>query len=99
MEHLYIRHVFGGKALLDSERHQASFRLEQAENCWRFAIEPGHADIKRLLQLRDELNIFVVSKEDPACKTWYYTSDGNVRFDDKEGKIIILADAKFDYTV
>ncbi|MEW9667911.1 hypothetical protein [Ammoniphilus sp. 3BR4] len=97
MDHMYIRHTVGGRLFLDTQKHSLHYSLQYVDGFWKFIIDlPAEELADALLENRDELNIFVIS-EDTRSKSWYYTREGLVKYDDANHKLVILADFKLDY--
>ncbi|MBW7476091.1 hypothetical protein K0T92_15200 [Paenibacillus oenotherae] len=101
MNHMYIRHAVGGRQLLDSIQHTAGYEVEEAgSGNWKFVIRitDEHA-AQQVLQHKNEMNLFVIGSGNTSSKTWYYSSDGNVQYDRTNSMLVIVADAKLDYSV
>lgn len=101
MNHMYIRHAIGSRLLLDSKEHAASYELEPEEpSSWKFIIRITDENAaEQVVRHKDEMNLFVVDSSNPQQKTWYYSSKGAVEYDKTSGILIIIADAKLDYSV
>lgn len=101
MNHMYIRHVVGSRLLLDSKKHTSSYEIESdGTSSWKFIIQiTDDQAAEQVIQHKDEINLFVVESSNPQHKTWYYSSKGNARYDKANGLLIVVADAKLDYTV
>lgn len=101
MNHMYIRHAVGSKLLLDSKAHIASYEIEsEGTSSWKFVIHiTDEQAAEQVMQHREEINLFVVDSSNPQHKTWYYSSKGTVEYDKTNRLLIIVADAKLDYSV
>jgi hypothetical protein len=98
MNHMYIRHTLGGRLFLDSEKHHAPYSINHVNDQWIFTIKLGDKNIaEEILQHRNELNIFMIG-EKPNQKSWFYSKDGTVNFDELNSTLTIVADIRMDYT-
>ncbi|RXT15408.1 hypothetical protein [Ammoniphilus sp. CFH 90114] len=100
MEHMYIRHTVGGRLFLDTKKHNVNYSLQFLDEKWAITI---HILDRRMAEAivdhRDELNIFVVTEGQTSQKSWYYTRYGNVKYDQENQELTIIADSKMDYSV
>ena len=100
MNHMYIRHTVGGRLFLDTKLHQTSYKVIPQAHCWEFQIDVSDEKLANdILQHRDELNIFEIVEGQSNQKTWYYTRDGSVQYDQAKNLLTIYADSKIEYPV
>lgn len=92
---LYVRHTVGSRLFCETTKYE----IKPVENSWEISFKVDQEIANTLLNFRDELNIFYVEEENQNQKTWFYSSEGNVHFLEKESKCIILADHKTVYPV
>lgn len=100
MHHMYIRHTVGGRLFLDTKLHQTRYEIVEKDGCWQFHIHLSDENLANdILKHRDELNIFEVTEGQTHQKTWYYTRDGSVEYDQASKRLTIYANSKMDYPV
>jgi hypothetical protein len=86
--------------LLDTNIHGGTYEIHEGDGQWTFTINIADRNAAdKVLQFKDQINIFVNSAIDPKQKTWYYSSDGNVSYDADSQQLTIVADSKMDYNV
>jgi hypothetical protein len=92
---LYVRHTVGSRLFCET----TEFEIKPIENNWEITIKIDKETADTLLKFKDELNIFFVEEDNQNQKTWFYSSDGDVRFLEHASKCIILVDHKTVYPV
>lgn len=92
---LYVRHTVGSRLFCET----TDYEIKPVENSWEISFKADQETANTLLKFRDELNIFYVEEDSQNQKTWFYSSEGDVRFLEDESKCIILADHKTVYPV
>jgi siroheme synthase (precorrin-2 oxidase/ferrochelatase) len=100
MENMYIRHAVGSLLLWDSKKHNCSYSIEQLNGAWKIIIEvTDEALAEKVMSNRQDLNIFVVDEDNPNHKTWYYSKQSIVDYDQLARTITIIADVQTEYVV
>ena len=102
MDHLYIRHTVGGRLFLDSKKHGTPFAIEPAvgREGWKISIAVAdEAVAEGVCDHCDELNIFFVPDGVADRKTWYFSTHGEVAYDEADKLLVIWADGRIDYDV
>lgn len=89
---ILIRHAIGSRLFYQTE----NFDVQQKGNQWTIAIFIPGDKIEQIRKFKDELNFFVVGENE---KTWYYSSNAEIEYQDKENKLVVLADHKTVYPV
>ncbi|MER2121933.1 MAG: hypothetical protein ABS935_16810 [Solibacillus sp.] len=92
---LYVRHTVGSRLFCETTEYE----IKLVENSWEISFKTNKETVNTLLKFRDELNIFYVEEDNQNQKTWFYSSEGDVRFSENDSKCIILADHKTVYPV
>ncbi|MEX2460733.1 MAG: hypothetical protein WD469_05455 [Paenibacillaceae bacterium] len=100
MGHLYIRHAVGSLLLWDSKKHNCSYSIEQLDRTWKIVVEvTDEALAEQVMSNRQDLNIFVIDEGNPHHKTWYYSKQSIVDYDQAARIITIVADVQTEYVV
>ncbi|WP_316568866.1 hypothetical protein [Neobacillus sp. YIM B06451] len=89
---LLIRHSIGSRLFYQTDEYE----IHSVEDKWVISVKISEEDSKEIIKFKDELNLFDVGKNQ---KTWYYTSDANVEFNEKNSVITIIADHQTVYPV
>ncbi|WP_423798498.1 hypothetical protein [Neobacillus sp. SAB-20_R2A] len=89
---LMIRHSIGSRLLCQSE----TYTIEEKGDHWQISLPIDEETALKVLEFQDELNIFVTKEKE---KTWFYSSDAQIKFLPKENQLVILADHKTVYPV
>ncbi|MEH7272154.1 hypothetical protein [Neobacillus vireti] len=89
---LMIRHSIGSRLLCQTNVYD----VEKKDDRWQISLPIDEETASNVLEFRDELNIFDAKENE---KTWYYSSDAQVKFQPNENKLVILADHKTVYPV
>lgn len=92
---LYVRHAVGSRLFCET----TEYAIKLIGNSWEISFKTDQETANTLLKFRDELNIFYVEEDNQNQKTWFYSSEGDVRFLEDESKCIILTDHKTVYPV
>lgn len=92
---LYVRHTVGSRLFFETTK----FEIKPVENNWEISFNIYKETADTLIKFKDELNIFYVEEDNHNQKTWFYSSEGDVRLLEDESKCIILADHKTVYPV
>jgi hypothetical protein len=89
---LMIRHSVGSRLLFQTNE----YGVERKDDLWQISLPIDEETASKVLAFQDELNIFDAKQKE---KTWYYSSNAQVRFQPNENKLVILADHKTVYPV
>ncbi|MFC4801540.1 hypothetical protein ACFPA1_19600 [Neobacillus sp. GCM10023253] len=89
---LMIRHSIGSRLLCQSE----TYTIEEKGDHWQISLPVDEETAAKVLDFQDEINIFVTKEKE---KTWFYSSDAQIKFLRKENQLVILADHKTVYPV
>ena len=89
---ILIRHAIGSRLFYQTE----NFDVQQKGNQWMISISIPEEQAEQIRKFKDELNYFVVGENQ---KTWYYSSNAEIEYQDKENKLVVLADHKTVYPV
>lgn len=92
---LYVRHTVGSRLFCETTEYE----IQSVSDNWEISFKTDEVTASTLLKFRDELNIFYVEEENQNQKTWFYSSEGDVRFLEDDGKCVILVDHKTVYPV
>jgi len=92
---IYVRHTVGSRLFYETTEYE----IKPIENNWEISFKTDQETANTLLKFRDELNIFYVEEGNQNQKTWFYSSEGQVRFSENESKCVIIADYKTVYPV
>jgi hypothetical protein len=73
-ENLYIRQVYGGPSLLDAQKEQLRFTIEQSDKGWEIVLHGIEKSRAQELEIRkQDLNVFhSLEVKGSTVKTWYY---------------------------
>ncbi len=89
---ILIRHAIGSRLFYQTE----NFDVQQKGNQWAIAVSVPEDKIEQIRKFKNELNFFVVGEHE---KTWYYSSNAEIEYSDKENQLVVLADHKTVYPV
>lgn len=89
---LLIRHAIGSRLFYQTE----NFEIQSKENLWRITVSIPKDQVEQIITFKDELNIFMVGKNE---KTWYYSSNAEIDYQENLNKLVIIADHKTVYPV
>lgn len=87
---LLIRHAIGSRLFLQTE----DYHIVEHHDTWDITVSVGKEKAAIILGFRQELNFFVVGDHE---KTWYYSTDGEVSYDEEHEQLFIKADHKTVY--
>ncbi|MEK3856563.1 hypothetical protein [Cytobacillus sp. FSL H8-0458] len=88
---LLIRHSVGSRLFYQTNE----YNIQSIGDKWVISIEITEDEAIKIIKFKEELNLFDVEKNQ---KTWYYSSDANIEFNN-ENQMIITADHKTVYPV
>ncbi len=89
---LLIRHAVGSRLFYQTE----NFDIQEKEDKWIISISVPEEQAKQIVKFKEELNLFVVEKNE---KTWYYSSDANIVFNEDLNQLIVFVDHKTVYPI
>ena len=89
---LLIRHAVGSRLFYQTE----NFDIQQQEDKWIISVSVPEEQAKQIVKFKEELNLFVVGENE---KTWYYSSDANIVFNEDINQLIVFVDHKTVYPV
>jgi hypothetical protein len=89
---LLIRHAVGSRLFYQTE----NFDIQEKEDKWIISISVPEEQAKQIVKFKEELNLFVVGKNE---KTWYYSSDANIVFNEDLNQLIVFVDHKTVYPI
>ncbi|MBM7569052.1 hypothetical protein [Paenibacillus sacheonensis] len=91
MARLVIKHAVGGRTFVDSDANQqVRFEIKKLDMGTTLIIahlpEGLDKDVAELLKWKQELNIFIfeVLYDGREQKTWFYTGDGDIQYNETE---------------
>jgi hypothetical protein len=99
---LYIRNVFGGKALLEANKSGLSFDIRHVPESDGWHIKLHVEDVRiaeQVLNCKEELNVFVVEQREgePQRKWWYPPAAETVRYDENTRELSFFAGKRLSY--
>lgn len=89
---LLIRHAIGSRLFYQTE----NFDVELKENKWMITVSIPNEPVEEIMKFKEELNIFIVGENK---KTWYYSSNAEMDYQENLNKLRIIADHKTVYPV
>jgi hypothetical protein len=89
---LLIRHAIGSCLFYQTE----NFDIVQNEKTWIISASIPDAQAKQIMKFKEELNLFVVGNNQ---KTWYYSSDAKIEYQENAYQLVVHADHKTVYPV
>jgi hypothetical protein len=87
---LMIRHAIGSRLFFQTDK----FCISQKDTYWEISTQVTSEAAEQIMKFHNELNIFEVGKTD---KTWFYSSDANIKVRRDDNFLVILADHKTVY--
>lgn len=90
---LYVRHTVGSRLFYETN----DYEIVQQEEKWEISFRTDLETANTILKFKEELNIFHVQNDHE--KTWYYSSKGNVIYQNDEKIMTIIADNQMIYPV
>ncbi|MFS0820876.1 hypothetical protein [Bacillus sp. 1P02SD] len=89
---LLIRHSIGSRLFYQTDEYE----IHPEQDKWVISLKISDEGAKEVIKFKEELNLFDVEENQ---KTWYYSSDGNVEYNQEKCTITITADHKTIYPV
>ena len=89
---LLIRHAIGSRLFYQTE----NFKIVQNEKTWIISVSIPADRATEVMKFKEELNLFVVGDNE---KTWYYSSDAEIEYQEAEQQFVVYADHKTVYPV
>ena len=89
---LLIRHAIGSRLFYQTE----NFEIQLKDNMWMISVSIPPNQIKEIIKFKEELNLFVVGENE---KTWFYSSNAEIDYQENTNQLVILADHKTVYPV
>ena len=89
---LLIRHAIGSRLFYQTE----NFEIQLKGNMWMISVSIPADQIEEIIKFKEELNLFVVGENE---KTWFYSSNAEIDYQDNVNQLVILADHKTVYPV
>lgn len=89
---LLIRHAIGSRLFYQTENYE----IQPKDNLWMICVSIPKDQIEQIIKFKEELNLFVVGENE---KTWYYSSDSKIEYNEKEQQLVVLTDHKTVYPV
>lgn len=91
-EMLLIRHAIGSRLFYQTK----DYEIKPKGDMWIISVSISEEEAQQVVNFREELNLFDVEENQ---KTWYYSSNADVKFNMVNHKLIISADHKTVYPV
>jgi hypothetical protein len=95
-----VKHAVGGRAFIDTGKHQVPYEWKQVDDQWVFTVKIDKAEnIAELLKWKDELNVFIFQEfeDQPTRKLWFYVGDDSVQYFEEKGELTIVAKSQIAY--
>ena len=89
---LLIRHAIGSRLFYQTE----NFEIQLKDNMWMISVSIPPDQIEEIIKFKEELNLFVVGENE---KTWFYSSNAEIAYQENVNQLVILADHKTVYPV
>ena len=89
---LLIRHAIGSRLFYQTE----NFEIQLKDNMWMISVSIPTDQIEEIIKFKEELNLFVVGENE---KTWFYSSNAEIDYQENVNQLVILADHKTVYPV
>lgn len=89
---LLIRHSIGSRLFFQTDNYE----IQPKENKWILTINVPKKEANKILKFKEELNLFDVEVNQ---KTWYYSSDAAIEYNEETNQIVFTADHKTLYPV